>query len=199
MANMSYGGAATSSYLDLARRGQIFVAQATLTAPVGYTTTVGIGGPLLWNGSGGAVNGVNQQAVDAVLIGYGWGLTTPSSVATGMGIIGNGGQPTAPSATTPIDGIARTRIGLGNIGPNGAGNLCSAYRVGTVLLQSNFFAPQSGLGAAPNAVLPNIVKFVALEGLYVVPPGSWASVGFANSPTAWVANVSLFWAEIPRL
>ena len=38
-------------YYEQAKRGNIFFGQATVTAPVIFSTEAGTGGPLLWNGS----------------------------------------------------------------------------------------------------------------------------------------------------
>ena len=98
MANLSYGGAATSSYLDLARKGQIYMAQAIVTAPVISTTAAGTGGPLLWNGTGGVTAGVRNAAVDAVILGIGFGATVASTVATTFGVTGGAAASPCPPA-----------------------------------------------------------------------------------------------------
>ena len=74
MANLSYG-TGSSSYYDLARRQQVFIATANVTAPVIYTTAAGTGGPLLWNNSVPA--GIKR--VMALLLAVGVSMTTVST------------------------------------------------------------------------------------------------------------------------
>ena len=209
MANMSYGGSMGSSYYDLARKGQIFMAQAIITAPVAYTTAAGTGGPLLWNGTGGsttlsgegpgAIISPNAQ-VDAVILGVSWGVTVAETTAgIALGLTGGGGQTAAPTATTAIDGITSSRINISNIGPKGAGNQCSLYRVGTVATAGNWFLPLASLDTAALAALPHQPNWVDLGGAIVVPPNSWLSVSASAAGTAAVLQVGLIWAEIPRL
>src|SRR6185369_5697280 len=89
-------------YYEQASRGNVFMAQAIVTAPVIYTTAAGTGGPLLWNGS---------TTVKAALLAVGWGVTTVTTVAAAFGITGGGGQPSAPTSTTAIDGRANLLMG----------------------------------------------------------------------------------------
>lgn len=208
MANMSYGGSMGSSYYDLARKGQIFMAQAIITAPVAYTTAAGTGGPLLWNGTGGstvvgegpgAVLTSNAQ-VDAIILGVSWGVTVAETTAgIALGLTGGGGQMAAPTTTTAIDGITSSRINISNIGPKGAGNQCSAYRVGTVATAGNWFLPLASLDTTALTAMPHQPNYVDLAGLIVVPPNGWLSVSASAAGTAAVLQVGLIWAEIPRL
>ena len=199
MANLSYGGAATSSYLDLARKGQIYMAQAIVTAPVIYTTAAGTGGPLLWNGTGGVTAGVRNAAVDAVILGIGFGATVASTVATTFGVTGGAGQTAAPTATTTLDGVASTLIRGVNIGANGAGNACSVYRIGTVSTAANWFHPLASLSTTAITSFQHEPNWVDLAGMYVVPPGSWFSPSVSATATTAVMQIALVWAEIPRL
>lgn len=208
MANMSYGGSMGSSYYDLARKGQIFMAQAIITAPVAYTTAAGTGGPLLWNGTGGAlVTGEGPSAyvspkaqVDAVILGVSWAVTVAETTAgIALGLTGGGGQTAAPTSTTAIDGITSSRINISNIGPLGAGNQCSAYRVGTVATAGNWLLPLASLDTAALTALPHQPNYVDLAGLIVVPPNGWVSVSASAAGTAAVLQIGLIWAEISRL
>ena len=198
MANMSFGGGNQSSYYDLCRKGQVFMAQAIVTAPVIYSTAAGTGGPLLWNGSGGVSGGSNLAAVDVVILGVSWGVTVASTVASILGLTGGAGQAAAPSGTTAIDGITKTRIVGSNIGPLGAGNQASAYRVGTVSTAGNWFHPLGDLTTTPITAFGNNPNFVDLGGMYIVPPGSWIAVAASATATTAVLQVGLVWAEIPR-
>ncbi|HEY4761336.1 MAG TPA: hypothetical protein VIH42_12205, partial [Thermoguttaceae bacterium] len=44
-------GMAHSLYAEASARGNLYMANAIVTAPVIWTTEAGTGGPLLWNGS----------------------------------------------------------------------------------------------------------------------------------------------------
>ena len=198
MANMSYGAAATSSYLDLSRKGQIYMAQAIVTAPVAYTTAAGTGGPLLWNGTGGVTAGTYNAQVDAVILGVSYAVTTASGAAVSLGLTGGAGQTSAPTATTAIDGITNTRIIQSNIGPLGAGNTCSVYRVGTVATAGNWFFPLGTLSTVAITAQPDVDNYVDLAGMFVVPPNSWIAVSASAVATSAVLQIGLVWAEIPR-
>ena len=199
MGNLSYGGAATSSYLDLVRKGQVFMAQAIVTAPVIYTTAAGTGGPILWNGTGGVTSGVKNAQVDAVILGISWGVSVASTVATTIGLTGGAGQTAVPTGLTAIDGITCTRLAGSNIGPNGAGNQCNVYRVATVSTAGTWFHPVFSLDTTAITAMPHQPNWVALDGLYVVPPGCWISLAAAATASTAVVNAALVWAEIPRL
>lgn len=202
MANMSYGGAQGSSYYDLARRGQVYMAQAIVTAPVAYTTAAGTGGPLLWNGSGiatvtgegpGAVTSVAAQ-VDAVILGLSWAVTVAETTAgVGLGLTGGFGQTAAPTSTTAIDGITNTRI-TSNVSP-----ACSVFRVGTVATAGKWLFPLCSLDTTTLTAMPHQPNYEDLAGMFVVPPGSWISVAASAASTAAVLQIGLVWAEIPRL
>src|SRR3954468_12104711 len=76
-------------YHEQAARGNIFMAQAIVTAPVIYSTAAGTGGPLLWNGT---------STVKASILAVGWGVSTVSTVGAAIGLTGGGGQTSAPSS-----------------------------------------------------------------------------------------------------
>ena len=208
MANLSFGGNNVSSYYDLAKKGQIFMAQAIVTAPVAYTTAAGTGGPLLWNGTGGAtvigegpgaIISPNQQ-VDAVILGISYGVTVAETTAgISIGLTGGGAQTAAPTATTAIDGITCTRVTPSNIGPLGAGNKCSVYRVGTVATAGNWFMPLCSLDTTALTAMPHQPNYIDLAGMYVIPPNGWIAVSASAAGTAAVLQIGLVWAEIPRL
>jgi len=185
MANMSFGSGG-SSYFDLARNGQVFVATANVTAPVIYTTAAATGGPLLWNNSG--ASGIKR--VMAVLLAMGVSITTASGAAGALGITGNSGQTSAPSSTTAIDAQACTYVG-------GSAPLCNLYRIGTVTTAGNFFQPVISVGTGA-LNLDNVdFAWVDLGGSIVVPSGSWASVASSATLTSGVFQIGLMWAEIP--
>jgi len=200
MANMSFGGSGGSSYYDLCRKGQVYMAQAIITAPVGYGTAAGTGGPLLWNGTGGLTSGFSNAQVDAVILGVSWSVTTAETTTNiALGLTGGAGQTAAPTATTAIDGITSTLIHGGNIGPLGAGNTCSAYRVGTVSTAGKWFFPMATLSTTAVTAMPHQPNYEDLAGMFIVPAGSWIAVSASVTGTAAVLQIGLVWAEIPRL
>ena len=179
-------GMQNDSYYAYATRGQVFNAFAAVTAPVIYTTAAGTGGPLLWNGSG--IGGV--RAVNAVLLGLTCALTVVSTVAAALGITGNKGQTAVPSATSPITASGNCLVG-------GNGPQCNVYSVGTPTNAGNFFLPLVQLGTGALTVEDVNLGYIDLQGMVVVPPGSWASVAASATATTTVAQIGLIWAEVP--
>ena len=182
--NLSIGVAGQSLY-EYARIGQLFCARAIVTAPVIYSTAAGTGGPLLWNNSA-----AGDGAVNAVLLGVTCALTVVTTVAAALGITGNSGQTSAPSSTTAIDTSANLRIG-------GLAPRCNVYRVGTPSSAGSFFLPLAHLGTGALTVDNFENGFIPLDGMIVVPPGSWASLATSATATTTVANLGLIWAEVP--
>jgi len=186
MGNLSVG-IAGSSYYEWARKGQIFVATATITAPVIYTTAAGTGGPLLWNNSPS-----NTSTVDAVILAVSAGVTVASTVAANLGLTGNSGQTAAPTSTTAIGSVASTYIGGAGVLPD-----CSVYSVGTVTNAGNFFMPTHTLDTGALTTIPAALNWVGIEGAIVVAPGGWCSVAASATATTAVLTVGLMWVEIP--
>lgn len=183
MGNLSHGVNGTS-YYAASRTGNVFCAQAIVTAPVIYSTAAGTGGPLLWNGTTTA-NGVN-----AVILGVTCSITTVSTVAASFGITGNSGQTAAPTSTTAIDSVACLRIGS-------QGPACNTYRIGTVTNAGNFFLPLGSLFTGALTVDNIELGFIDLQGLIVVPPNSWVSIAASATASTTVAQMGLIWMETP--
>jgi hypothetical protein len=197
MANLGFGTNG-SSYYDYARQGKVFMAQAVITAPVGYGTAAGTGGPLLWNGTGGTTSGVNNSRVNAIILGMSYAITTAETTTNiALGLTGGPSQAAAPTATTAIDGLTSTLIGQGNATTaTGMGNACSVYRVGTVSAAGKWFFPLTTLSTVTIAGILPSENYVDLAGMFVVPPGSWISVSASVTGTAAVLQVGLVWAEV---
>lgn len=199
MANLSYGTQG-SSYYDLARKGQVFMAQAIVTAQVGFGTAAGTGGPLLWNGTGGVnTTGTQLAGVNAVILGLSYAITTAATTTNySIGLTGGPSQAAAPTSTTAIDGLTCTRVGSGNpTGAQGMGNQCSVYRIGTLSTAGKWFFPCATVStAAITTILPQ-ENYVDLAGMFIVPPGSWIAVSASATATASVMQIGLVWAEIP--
>jgi hypothetical protein len=188
MGNLSTGNGG-NSYYDYARRQQVFTAYATVTAMAAYSTAAGTGGPLIWNNTGAAA-GKNPQRVLAVLLAAGLGMSVASAAAGGLGITGNSGQTSAPTATTAIDAGANAFIG-------GPVQQCNTYRIGTVTNAGNFFMPFALIGTGALTVDNLDFQWFDLGGSIIVPPGSWASVAASVVMTTSVLQIGLMWAEIP--
>lgn len=186
MSSLSFGGGNASSYYDRARQGQVYVASATITSPVIYSTAAGAGGPLLWNNSQAA-----GKAVNAVILAVSAVLTTASTVAAALGLTGNSGQTSAPTSTTAIGAIASTLVGS-NVGP-----LCNAYSVGTVSRAGGFFMPTHTLDTGAITAVNVLPSWVDISGAVVVPPGSWAAIAASATATSAVVNIGVMWAEVP--
>lgn len=178
-------GEVRASYYDWAKKGSVFIAYATVTSPVIWSTAAGTGGPLLWNNTSLA-----RKAVNAVLLGVGVGITTASGAASALGI--TGGVSVLPTTTTAIDGVICTRM-------SSALPLCNTYRIGTVAAAATWFMPTHTLGTGAVTVGNVGASWVDLGGVIVVPPGSWASVAASATATSAVVDVALMWAEVPLL
>ena len=178
--NSSY----VDSYYQLAKMGQVFTANAVVTAPVAYSTAAGIGGPLLWNNTGPSAGG--NGAVVALILGLSVAWTTAPAATGELGITWGSGQTSAPTSTTAIDGVACTLPGFS--GPD-----CNVYRVGTVANAGSTILVTHSISTAGT---PSQSVFVPLDGLVQVPPGCWAAVAGAAAIASLVARISLVWAEV---
>lgn len=168
-------------YYEQASRGNIFMAQAIVTAPVIYSTAGGTGGPLLWNGT---------STVKASILAVGWGVSTVSTVAAAIGLTGGSGQVAAPSSTTAIDGRTSSLMG----GPTSA---CTPYRVGTVSTAGTFLMPFGQLNTGALTTTPGQMNWVDLGGFIVVPQYGWVSVAASATASTTVVTACLIWAETP--
>mgnify|MGYP004704262161 CR=1 FL=1 len=183
MGNVSFG-TGSSSYYDLCKNQQVFAARAIVTAPVIFSTAAGTGGPLLWNNSGSS-----DEEVDAVILGITCALTTVTTVAAALGLTGGAGQTSAPGSTTAIDTVANLNIG-------GPSPRCNTYRVGTPSAAGGFFLPLLGLSTGALTVDNELLGFIDIGGLVIVPNGSWASIAASATALTTVAQIGLIWAEI---
>lgn len=171
---------AHGSFAEASQRGNLFMAQAIITAPVIWTTEAGTGGPLLWNGS---------STVKASILAVGFGVSVVTTVAASLGLTGGNGQSAAPTTTTAIDSQANLLIG----GPAPA---VSAYRVGTTV-ENKFFFPFADLHTGALTVDTRGVQWVMLDGLITVPPNSFVSVAASATASTTVMNACIVWEEIP--
>ena len=173
------------SYYEACLRGNLFVAQAIVTAPVIYTTAAGTGGPLIWNGSGrtpGATVNVNVLAI-------GWGVTTVTTVAAALGWTGGTEQTAAPTTTTAIDGGRNLFLG-------GAASRATAYRIGTVTNAGNFLMPFGDLHTGALTTTAGRMQWVNVDGLCMIPPDCWGSVSVSATATTTVMQIAVVWEEI---
>jgi len=201
--DLSYGSPSNSSYLAHSRAGNVFVAQAIITAPVGYGTAAGTGGPLLWNGTGGIATNqfagggsytAQKNQVDAIILGVSWAVTTAETTTNiAIGVTGGSGQTAAPTSTTAIDGLSSTKFASGITSP-----ACNAYRIGTVAAAGAFFMPLATLSTTAVTAMLHQPNYVDLAGLFYIQPQGWFSVTASATGTAAVLQIGLVWAEQPR-
>lgn len=168
-------------YYEQGYRGNIFMAQAIVTAPVIYTTAAGTGGPLLWNGT---------STVRASILAVGWGISVVTTVAATFGVTGGSGQTSAPSSTTAIDGRNSTLMG----GPTSA---CTPYRVGTVSTAGTFLFPLGDLQTGALTTGPGVMHWADLGGMFVLPQYGWFSPSVSATASTTVMTIGLIWAETP--
>ena len=173
-------GFAHGKYAEASQRGNLFMAQAIVTAPVIWTTETGTGGPLLWNGS---------STVKASILAVGYGVTVVTTVAAAIGLTGGGGQSAAPTSTTAIDSTGNLLVG-------GAASACTAYRVGTTV-ENKWFLPLADVHTGALTVDTGGFHWIDLEGMLTVPPSSFVSVAASATATTLVMQVALIWEEIP--
>lgn len=169
-------------YYEQVSRGRTFGAFAIVTAPVIFSTAAGTGGPLVWNP---ATSGVNV-AVLAITCG----ITVVTTVAAALGLTGNTGQTSAPTSTTAIDQRTNCLIG-------GAASVSTPYRIGTPANAGGFFLPLLQLGTGALTVEDVNMGYIDIGGLVVAPPGSWVSIAASATATTTVAQLGMFYCEIP--
>ena len=169
-------------YSTLSKMNVLFSAYATLTAPVIYSTAAATGGPLLWNKP--------NSGIDAHLIAVGFSSSVVTTVAGGLGITGNGGQTAAPGSTTAIDASGPLYIG-------GAASSLNVYRVGTPTTAGAFITPFAQFHTGALTVDNTGITWIDLGGMFVVPPGAWASVAGTATLSTLQVQVGLIWAELP--
>ena len=167
-------------YYEAVRNGQVFGALAqTVTAPVIWSTAAGTGGPLVYNGT---------TDKNVVLIALGVGTLVASTVAGTLGI--GMGTTTAPTATTAAD--ARFNMLAG-----GAASAATPYRIGTVSAAATSYVPI--VRASTTALTGETgLSFVELGGMFVIPPGGFASVVGSAVLTTMQMHAALLWMEVPR-
>jgi|ERR1035437_2439569 hypothetical protein len=171
----------SSRYYEMARRGNLFMARAIITAPVIYTTAAGTGGPFIWNGSSG---------VNVVLLALGFGQSVSTTVAAALGLTGGIGQAVVPTGTTAIDSLINCYLG-GPL-PNS-----SAYRVATPAAAGSFFLPLADLDTGALTTGVGGTNWIELAGLIVVPPNAWISLAASATASTTVLNAALIYAEVP--
>lgn len=160
-------------------RGNLFFAHAIVTAPVLYTTAAGTGGPLIWNGS-------TNKNVSILKVGL--GVTIVTTVAASLGLTGNSGQTSAPTATTAIDSSGNMFIG-------GAASASTQYRIGTVTNAGNRFLPFANLHTGALTVDTLGMTWVDVAGAFIIPPNSWGSIAASATATTTVMQACIIFEE----
>ncbi len=169
-------------YSNLCKSGSLFAAYATLTAPVIFTTAAGTGGPLLWNKP--------NSGIDAHLLAVGFSSSVVTTVAGGIGLTGNSGQTTSPSATTAIDASGPLYLGGANT------QLGGVFRVGTVTNAGNVFLPLAQFHTGALTVDTTMITWMDVGGAMIIPPGGWGSIAATATLSTLQVQVGIIWAEL---
>lgn len=169
-------------YATLAKAGKLQSAYATLTAPVIYSTAAGTGGPFIWNRP--------SSGIDAHLLAVGFSSSVVTTVAGGLGVTG-GPQAVPISASTAIDASGNCLIG----GPVTQMGLVA--RVATVVNAGAQFVPFAQFHTGALTVDTTGLTWVDLDGMFIVPPGTWGAVAATATLTTLQVAVALVWAELP--
>lgn len=167
-------------YTEQAQRGNVYFAQAIVTAPVIWTTEAGTGGPLLWNPS---------QSVNLAILAVGYGISVVTTVAASLGLTAGYGQTAAPTSTTAIDSQGCLRVGTST--PQ-----AQAYRVGTTV-DNKWFLPFADLNTGALTTRPGNVQWIDIGGMVVVPYQSYVSIAASATATTTVGNFCIIWEEVP--
>lgn len=169
-------------YYELARNKRLFLAYATVTAPVAFSTAAGTGGPLIWNPPTSGVN--------VVPLAIGLSTSVVTTVAGGIGLTGGTGQTAAPTTTTAIDASGNANIG-------GATGAAKPFRIGTVTVPGALFLPFIQVHTGALTVDNTGLLWVDVGGLMIVPPSAWCSVAGSATLSTLVAQIGLLYAEVP--
>jgi hypothetical protein len=160
-------------------RGNLFSANAVVTAMVIYTTAAGTGGPFIWNSSG-------NQVVSVLKVGW---LETTAATATGMiGVATGTGMTTAPTNSA----IATT----GNLYTSGPPSTVNVYSTATSTGTPRFIPLAQVSTAAVSTVPSNTVSFDFKGGL-IIPPNCWVSLASSATLTTAVHQTFIIWEELP--
>lgn len=180
--DLKTGGASTASLYAHSRAGTVYAAYATgVTALPAYTATAL--GPLLWNGS------TQNPQLKAVLIGLTIAVTTASTAAVSIGIVGGNLQPGTPGSTTAITKVGSTYL-------SGKQPTCTAYKAATISVAGNVYQPLFTLDTEALTANPAGPTYLPLDGLFVVPQGSWIAVAAGATASTSVLDIGLVWAEV---
>lgn len=169
-------------YANLVKSGIVYSAYATLTAPVIWSTAAGTGGPIIHNPS--------NSGIDAHLLAVGFSSSVVTTVAGGLGITGNSGQTAALGSTTAADGKMNHLVGAAN--PK-----CNVFRVGTPTNAGASIVPFAQFHTGALTVDTTGLDWVFLDGLFVIPPSSWASPAGTATLSTLQVQVAVVWAELP--
>lgn len=179
---LSFGDATHQSLYELSRGGSVFCAFSTaVTSLPAYSATAL--GPLLWNGNTG-----NPQ-VKAVLIGISVTVTVASAAAVAVGLTWGNAQSTAPTTTTAPTLVTSTYA-------TGKQPSCTAYISGTVAAAGLGFIPLVNLDTTALTANPINRMWIPLDGLIVLPQGSWCALAASATATTAALQCSMVWAEV---
>jgi hypothetical protein len=179
--NLSFGSAQTASIYDHARSANVFCAYSAAVAglPAYTATTLG---PILWNGISG-----NPQ-VKVVVLGVSVTVTVASAAAVAVGLAWGNAQPLAPTANT-----AATLVSC--MYASGKQPLASSYISGTVAQAALGFIPLVNLDTTALTAQPIENMWIPLDGMIVLPVGSWCALAASATATTSALQYSIVWTE----
>jgi hypothetical protein len=180
--NLSWGGGATASALEFSRIGNVFCAYATGTTSLPAYTQTALG-PLLWNGSS------QNPQLKAVILGAAITVTTASGAAVSVGLAW--GTSILPAAQTAITKVTSTYA-------NGAQPVCSAYNAGKVSTAPLGYMPFWDVDTAALTTAPLGSMWIPMDGMFVIPPGSFIALAASATATSAVLDFGIIWAEVTR-
>ena len=170
-------------YYESAYRGNVYFANAIVTAPVIFSTAAGTGGPLLWNQS---------TSYNLVLLKMTCGITTVSTVAGSLGI--GVGISTIPGTLTAIDSMFSAK----NPGVKITGTAnAQVSKIGTPSAAATNFFPVFSINTGALTVAAGLQMTWEIDGAIIVPPGSFASPCGSATLSTLVTNIGLVWMEVP--
>ena len=176
---MAIGGGGSSSLYDLARGQNVFCSYSTgVTALPAYTATSL--GPVLFNGA------VGNPQLKAVIIGISLTVTTASAAAVSVGLAWGVGTVSGFVAATKTSSTYA----------NASSPVCNAYISGNVSVAASGYLPLVNVDTAALTANPIENMWVPLDGMIVIPQGSYVALAAGATATTSVLDYSIVWAEV---
>lgn len=166
-------------------RGNVYIATVAVTSLPAFTAT-SLLGPLLYNPATAA----SGRGVSAHMLAISYGLSTASTAAGAIGLVG--GATTAPTSTSTTGLLtSNARLRTGAQAP-----LCSVYASGTISPAGTLWMPVGQIGTAALTAEIADDNFIHLGGAIEVHPGFFVAPAASATLTAAVLTISLIWLEV---